>query len=240
MNGRYETDDLEEPAPAPADREISLGTGAMLAIFFALVVVCGAFFGFGYSMGHKATPVAPISAAAGGETDAGASQQISDSGTKAGSGGAGEAPTVVVKPSAGSTPAPATKKSARSAPAPLDSGEGATTAAETKPTQKLSLPVPTVAAPAKAVPAASATPTGMSPAAIPGSAPIYVQISAVSHQEDAQLLTTALKRRGYDPAIRHSPQDQLLHIQLGPFATKKEADAMRQRLSADGYNAILK
>jgi len=29
-------------------------------------------------------------------------------------------------------------------------------------------------------------------------------------------------------------------VQVGPFATKKEADAMRQRLQADGYNAIVK
>ncbi len=51
---------------------------------------------------------------------------------------------------------------------------------------------------------------------------------------------TALKRRGYEATVRHSSQDQLLHVQMGPYATKKDADAMRQRLSADGYNAILK
>ena len=62
----------------------------------------------------------------------------------------------------------------------------------------------------------------------------------MSHQEDADVVAVDLKRRGYTVAIRHEPQDKLFHVQIGPFATKKEADAMRQRLQTDGYNAIVK
>lgn len=69
---------------------------------------------------------------------------------------------------------------------------------------------------------------------------IVVQVAAVSHKQDADILLTALKKRGYAGAVRQSPQDKLLHVQLGPFATKKDADAMRQRLIADGYSAIVK
>jgi cell division septation protein DedD len=54
------------------------------------------------------------------------------------------------------------------------------------------------------------------------------------------MLMAALKRHGYNAAIHQSPQDKLLHVQIGPFATKKDADAMRQKLTADGYNAIVK
>jgi cell division septation protein DedD len=67
-----------------------------------------------------------------------------------------------------------------------------------------------------------------------------VQVAAVSHQEDADILLNALKRRGYNVAVRHEPQDKLLHVQIGPLATRKDADAMRLRLLADGYNAIVK
>jgi len=67
-----------------------------------------------------------------------------------------------------------------------------------------------------------------------------VQVAAVSHQEDADVLMTALKKRGYTVTIRQEPQDKLLHVQVGPFANKKDAEAMRQRLLADGYNAIVK
>ena len=67
-----------------------------------------------------------------------------------------------------------------------------------------------------------------------------VQIAAVSHQEDADLLVSALRAKGYAVAAHPSPSDQLIHIQVGPFSNHKDADAMRQRLLNDGYNAIVK
>jgi DedD protein len=67
-----------------------------------------------------------------------------------------------------------------------------------------------------------------------------VQIAAVSRQEDADVLVAALKKRGYNVIVRNEPRDSLLHIQIGPFATRDEAKAMRAKLLADGYNAILK
>jgi len=92
--------------------------------------------------------------------------------------------------------------------------------------------------------AAARTPTyGALPAMTGTSNPIeptVVQIAAVSHQEDADVLVAALKKRGYNVGIRHEPQDQLMHVQVGPFANRADAVAMRQKLLADGYNAIVK
>ena len=65
-------------------------------------------------------------------------------------------------------------------------------------------------------------------------------MAAISHKEDADLLLASLHRRGYSASIRQVPQDSLLHIQIGPIASKKEAEVMRQRLLSDGYNAIVK
>ena len=232
MNGRYERDDLEdvhEGTPA-ADREISLGTGAMLGIFLALVLVCGAFFGFGYSMGHKAVPVPSPAASVASDADPGAAgTPATNSRLKPAPGSSiTDAPEVVVKPSVGLRPVPAVP---RTTPPPSQADED--TAPNPKPAKPF-ITVPTTAAPAAAAVAPAVS------AGAPATPSVYVQISAVSHQEDAQLLLTALKRRGYDATVRHSAQDQLLHVQLGPFATKKDADAVKQRLSADGYNAILK
>jgi cell division septation protein DedD len=67
-----------------------------------------------------------------------------------------------------------------------------------------------------------------------------VQIAAVSHEQDAQTLVEALRGKGYQVVARSEPQDKLMHIQIGPFATRKDAEDMRQRLIADGYNAIVK
>jgi cell division septation protein DedD len=76
--------------------------------------------------------------------------------------------------------------------------------------------------------------------ATPGVAQSVVQVAAVSRQGDAAMLMSALKRKGYNAAIHQVPQDKLLHVQIGPFPTKKDAEAMRQRLISDGYNAIVK
>jgi pilus assembly protein CpaC len=67
-----------------------------------------------------------------------------------------------------------------------------------------------------------------------------VEIMAVSHESDADVMVAALKRHGYDVAVNHVPQDSLLHLDVGPFSNKKDAETMRQRLLLDGYNATMK
>ena len=99
---------------------------------------------------------------------------------------------------------------------------------------------PTAPAPQPTASPVSLSRTTPPPAvAAPGAGTTIVQVAAVSHKEDADLLTAALKKRGYTVAVHQEP-DKLLHVQLGPFASKKDADAMRQRLLSDGYNAIVK
>ena len=73
-------------ATGQQDTEITLGTGRMLALFFALVVICSGFFAIGFSLGRKSTAVgsANVLAAQSG------------------------APSAVVRPNAGkTTPTPA-------------------------------------------------------------------------------------------------------------------------------------
>ena len=78
------------------------------------------------------------------------------------------------------------------------------------------------------------------PAATSGSGYV-VQVAAVSKQEDADALIEALKKKQY-PAFSASntPSDKLIHVQVGPFADIKDAEATRGKLVSDGYNPILK
>ena len=69
--------------------------------------------------------------------------------------------------------------------------------------------------------------------------PSMVQIAAVSHQEDADVLVSALRKRGYAVNVRRQPADTLLHVQIGPFPNRNDAEVMRQKLLNDGYNAIV-
>ena len=67
-----------------------------------------------------------------------------------------------------------------------------------------------------------------------------IQIAALASRHDAQALTAALRRDGLRTQLRNGRHDRFFHVQLGPFATQKQADAMRHKVIAAGYRAILK
>ena len=220
-------DDLDE-MNGQKDREITLGTTLILGIFFALAILCAIFFGFGYSVGRRSSVVSAPTGATGQSTPTFGGFKPSP-GSPLSSQTSALGPSVTGPFVANSTPPPAQPAAKTPAPSPAEENEPA---AET----------PTAEAPPPSHPApivqASPTPAAL-PAVTPGRNAI-VQIAAVSHQEDAELLVTTLKRRGYNVSIKNEPQDKLLHVQVGPFASHKDADAMRQRLLADGFNAIVK
>jgi cell division septation protein DedD len=69
----------------------------------------------------------------------------------------------------------------------------------------------------------------------------FVQVAAVSKQDDAQALVDALKRKQYAAfASNASPTDKFFHVQVGPFGDIKDAEATKAKLVSDGYNPILK
>lgn len=94
---------------------------------------------------------------------------------------------------------------------------------------------------------ANATPAQTGPENAPDStttlptSAYFVQVAAVSKQEDADALVEALKKKDY-PAFVAAPvaTDKLFHVQVGPFSDIKDAEAMRTRLIGDGYSPILK
>ena len=220
MNTRYEDDtDLHHLHEPQRDREISLGAATILGIFFVLALICAVFFGFGYTMGRRSsqTPSAPIPSEP--------AAALSSSTSKPAPGSAITAP-----PSNTSSDLKDEATASQQEPR-LTARTVALDSPPTSPTVKPATPV--------------ALPTRVTPPPIPTVAPstpgaALVQVAAVSHQEDADILLSALKKRGYVVNLRHEPQDKLIHVQIGPFATKKDAEVMRQRLLSDGYNAIVK
>jgi hypothetical protein len=77
-------------------------------------------------------------------------------------------------------------------------------------------------------------------AAIPGTG-YFVQVAAVTKQDDADALVDALKKKQYPAFVAsNAATDKLFRVQVGPFGDIKEAEAMRSRLINDGYNPILK
>jgi cell division septation protein DedD len=68
---------------------------------------------------------------------------------------------------------------------------------------------------------------------------LMVQIAAVANPEDADVLVNALRRRGYAVISRREPADNLIHVRIGPFNSRDDANRWRQKLLNDGYNAIV-
>jgi DedD protein len=224
------------------DTEITLGMKSLLGIFFGLVLICGVFFGLGYSLGR------------GGSASKSASEPAPESAKKI--------VTAKPMPPASSTSSLGEDDTANPTytPGPDDrEAESATiskAAAPPKPSasvikQVTSEPVsetsPAPSKPTAAIASAQITATAASspsssaaPAAAQTGTAAMVQIAAISRQEDADVLVAALKKHGYNAVVRDDPKDNLLHVQVGPFATRDEARAMRAKLMADGYNAILK
>lgn len=81
------------------------------------------------------------------------------------------------------------------------------------------------------------------PSATLPTAGYFVQVAAVTKQEDADALVDALKKKQYPAFVAgqsQSPSDKFFRVQVGPFSDIKEAEAMRTRLIGDGYSPIVK
>jgi cell division septation protein DedD len=220
QNGEVDEDEQADPRLDPEselpqdpnpDREVTISTTTLLAVFFGLVLLCGLFFGLGYTFGRR-SPTDPMAAA----------------------------PVQAASQSFESQPKP----SAAAQPVNTPPDAAASTPAESQPQEE----APQTPAPNPAAPVAKSTPPVATPVAPPAAPPtatsapsgIMVQIAAISNPADADVLVRALQQHGYSASAYHFPPDPLIHVQIGPFANRADAVAMRQKLLGDGYNAILK
>jgi len=200
------------------DTEITLGTGKLLVLFFVLVGICAGSFSLGYKLGSKSEPAVSSASAALPLTTASGT-------TKPASSGSNSVPTASLKPvEQKSTPPDASATAADTKPAvPADASNPANPAAGSN---------------GSSSPAAG-TQNSPDPTTTLPTSPYFVQVAAVSKQEDADALVDALKKKDY-PAFVAAASDKLFRIQVGPFPDIKDAEAMRTRLIGDGYNPIVK
>ncbi|AXC09445.1 DedD protein [Acidisarcina polymorpha] len=219
---------FEQEAFPGNEADFNLGLGSLIGIFFGLALVCGVFFGFGYMMGHRApgayvsseplyVPAKPLPVAPK------PSAEISDQ--------SGETSRVVIPTnSAASTAktAPAEDSDASEPPHAFVPAAPPSTASMAS-ARTIHNSAPGVA-PEKDNQARSTAPGGG----------IMVQIAAVRNVPDAEALASALRKNGFTPAVRAESLDKLFHVQVGPFSSREEAKAMRQKLSSAGYNAFIK
>ena len=225
-----------EPQEVRRDTELTLGPAMLLGILVGLLVLCGLCFGLGYASGRRGSAetavatqsaTAPVSSQMGDSpsnppaTVAGAQQQRAD---------------VDEPPSSAQVGNPAESAADAGAAVP-----GAPAQQQVPPVQPVQPVQPLVrsALPPQGVAAQTSSSLPVQ-RALPQAPGLMVQIAAVSHAEDAEVLVGALRRRGYAVAARQEPGDGLIHVQVGPFNNRNDANIMCQRLLGDGYNASVR
>ena len=204
------------------DTEITLGTTKLLGLFFGLVIVCAVFFALGYTLGRKsdvgvaAAGTAPLPSTSNGPKPAGSSS-------------AQPAPPMTFYKAV-------EQKDANAQLTPASSNTEATSSAAAG-----QAPASSTRASAGTQPQASQTSNPPDPMTLIPTTGYFVQVAAVSKQDDAEALVDALKKKQYPAFVAsNSSTDKLFRVQVGPFSDVKDAEGMRTRLINDGYSPILK
>jgi DedD protein len=207
------------------EEEITLGTGRLLGLFFGLVIVCALFFSLGFTLGRRSAPE-PVAAAS--------SANAATMGTEA-------------KPSSARAETASQPDCATPGACPETAPKSTTdeltfykAVEQNEPKAKLEPPAPRAVArvATRTVESKPAAPEWQRPA-MPGTG-YMVQVAAVSKQDDAAALVHALRKKSYPVMTSRGPNDKFYHVQVGPFADMKVAEAIRSKLIGDGYNPILK
>jgi cell division septation protein DedD len=218
MHGVFDDGEFEQ-SRARRDTEITLTSTTLLAIFFGMVLLCGLFFGLGFAVGRYGPSDNPVAA----QQASAAAQSLAASSKP--------------KPSATEQiiPQPQPQRATVNVPVATPAATSQSSAEQAYSRQEIRPALP----PASYEPAAQAAPAvRVEPATTPA-AGLMVQVAAVMHPEDAEVLVGALRKRGYPVSVRRVPTDTLIHVQVGPFKSRDEAIRWRQRLLDDGYNAIV-
>jgi cell division septation protein DedD len=218
------------------DADLTLGPVMLLGILFVLALICMGFFGWGYAVGRrgsldastvmKPTPDAPPSAQAGcAQSKPSASSQME------------VAPAVISDAADQVGNQPSFEASETDSAANSQSAEPAGAAGSLSGQPQVRPALPLAANPSQSV-VVPGNGLKVEPALVPAGG-LMVQIAAVSHQEDADVLVSALRKRGYAVTARREAADNMIHVRIGPFTNLEEANRWRQKLMNDGYNAIV-
>ncbi len=220
-----------ETEEAQPEREITLGTAMLVVIGCGVVLLCGLCFWIGLAAGRRSATTPGTAAAQSVE---GLAVQEPAAGSLAKPQAAGMVPERSPQPAVPEAAQPfgGAQSASDHAPtsyAPAEGGSAATAAlAQVRP----ALPLEgSTASPTSEIGRVAVQP------ALQQTAGVMVQVAALSKVEDARVLVNALRQRGYSAAARREPVDGLIHVRVGPFANRTEAQAMSQRLEGDGYNA---
>ncbi|HEV2134171.1 MAG TPA: SPOR domain-containing protein [Terracidiphilus sp.] len=238
MRGYFD-DNPRESSRGTGDTELTLGSGMLLTVFFGLVLICGLCFGLGYAVGSRGSKSPEFQSQ---PPAAGPSPQL-PSNSQQGKPSAAEQPSAVpAQPVAADqavagVPAPAATNPAVQTVVPAATTPGGAQQVVTPSNSGWRSVQPALPGGTGAAPTAQPAVVNQVRPAVSGQGALMVQIAALSNQEDASVLIGALQRRGYTVSAVRSPADNFIHVCIGPFSNRADANSMKLKLQSDGYNA---
>jgi len=210
-----------------------LSTRYLILIFLAGVAVCGIFFSLGFLVGFNERSVRTgpeterVSAPATIPPTINSPLETVPVGSGAGAPSKASVPPPVAQPQGGATPSATGDQS----PASASGTASPVTAPSTAPEKAESEPE---AGRATSNPAASGEAGGG----------FIVQVTALRTKQDAEAVVRILKGRGY-PVLLVGPghghaNDNLYRVQVGPYASRADAEKMRARLTQQGFKPFIR
>jgi cell division septation protein DedD len=212
----FSKDDLE-PGASSNETELTIGGGLLMGLGGGLLLLCAVCFGAGYIVGHRSSS----------EQSAAVALAQRESRVPAAAAGSSSKPGAArQQPQASADSVTEEGQMTQLAPAAAQEASGSSQQ-QVRPALDAAAGSAQTASALKVQPAMNQVQGWM------------VQIAAVTHAEDADVLVDALRKRGYSVTARRDAADSLIHVQTGPFVNRNDANVMRQKLLNDGYNAIV-
>lgn len=203
----------------------------LVLMFLAAIAVCAVFFSLGFVVGynHSSSRVVPVTenVSGSGNIPPTVNPPAGDAGVPSSHG----METENVSPGSASSPEPLhpepLPKKPRAKPQP-EVHQPSKVARERKPKSK---------------PPVKERKVSRSSARVPASSHFAVQVMASSTRTDAENLVKLLRTHGYHVYVL-SPQqahakDKLYRVQVGPFASRVEADRARDKLESEGFRPFV-
>jgi cell division septation protein DedD len=246
-----------------SDRDMVLGGGHLVAIFFFLVVILGVVFSLGYLMGRNQfdsrlnpsveAAIRRVDGLVGSPGKPGSSSERPAADYRD-NGPANQPKDDVDFYRAGQSKAP---ERLEQPPKPLKTKPAA------EPGVKPAVPRASVAAkpvaqppdgqlvPVKAtVPAAASAKQAQNGGAFRPGVPLntppippgatVLQVAALDHEADALAMAQALQQKGFPAFVLTPANDQFYRVQVGPYANAPAASAARLKLENQGFKSIIK
>lgn len=198
--------------------ERSIGSKQLIGLFLGIVFLCCVFFILGYWMSRAQCEANNIGMKPGGKATAACSGQGNSQPDTTGvqrTEQPGTPPGKTTQPPA-KIEEPGTKRPGTSSTAP---------------------PPPSKSAMGKTAPSGKAG--GFNPPLIPRGA-IVLQVAALTKEQDALALASALQEKGFPAFVLKPSGDNLFRVQVGPYADAKSAEQAKLALQREGFKAILK